>query len=79
MSDTQAGLKNMHMENKAQSLAQEVVNRHDKLSTSPNREIIEKEMKQSFLNLQKQGKINIEKILAKTQSQSHEKVATKEH
>jgi hypothetical protein len=79
MSDTQASLKNMHMENKAQSLAQEVINRHDKLSRSPNREIIEKEMKRSFLDLQKQGKINIEKLLAKTHSQSHEKLAIKEH
>lgn len=79
MSDTQVSLKDIHLDNKAQSLAQEVINRHDKLSSSSNREVIEKEMKITFLNLQKQGKIDIEKLLAKTHSHNHEKQALKEH
>ena len=79
MSDTQASLKDINLGNKAESLAQEVVSRHDKLSSSPNREAIEKEMKRSFLDLQKQGKIDIQKLLAKTQSHEHEKLVQKEH
>lgn len=79
MSDTQANLKDIQIANKAQNLAKEVVSRHDKLSSSPNREVIEKEMKSTFQNLHKQGKINIEKLLAKTKSQDHQRIATKEH